>query len=398
MKLGIEVFLADKKRLKALKGKRVGLVCHPASVDQDLRHSFDLLHKKVGLSAAFGPQHGAKGDKQDNMMETDDVVDPATGIPVFSLYGKVRRPSPKMMASFDVLLFDLQDLGCRIYTFATTLLFVMEECAKAGKKVIVLDRPNPAGREVEGFRLEPGWESFVGAAPMPMRHGLTMGELALYYKANGELELDLEIVKMQGYSLSAKPGFGWPKDLAWVNPSPNAPTLNMARAYSGTVLIEGTHLSEGRGTTRALELVGAANLDFTAVHALMKKKAPNWLRGAHLRECFFEPTFHKFQGQLCSGLMIHTDTPRYRPEKFKPFRLVALMLKCIRELHPGYDLYRDFAYEYVLDELAFNVINGGPKLKDWIEDPRSTPAELDRALRADEKSWVNETRKFRLYQ
>lgn len=398
MKLGIEVFLADKKRLKALKGKRLGLVCHPASVDHDLRHSFDVLHAKLGLSAAFGPQHGVKGDKQDNMVETDDVVDPATGVPVFSLYGKVRRPTAKMIDSFDVLLFDLQDLGCRIYTFATTLLYVMEECAKAGKKVIVLDRPNPAGREVEGFRLESGWESFVGAAPMPMRHGLTMGELALYYKASSKLDLDLEIVKMQGYSISAKPGYGWPPDLAWVNPSPNAPTLNMARAYSGTVLIEGTNLSEGRGTTRALELVGAADVDFAAVHAAMKKKASKWLQGAQLREFFFEPTFHKFKGQLCSGLMIHTDTPRYQPAKFKPFRLVALMLKCIRELHPGYDIYRDFAYEYVLDKLAFNVINGGPKLKDWIEDPAATPAQLDRALKADEQSWIKETRKFRLYK
>jgi uncharacterized protein YbbC (DUF1343 family) len=398
MKLGIEVFLADKKRLKALKGKRLGLVCHPASVDHALRHSFDILHEKVGLTAAFGPQHGAKGDKQDNMVETDDVVDPATGVPVFSLYGKVRRPSPKMMAAFDVLLFDLQDLGCRIYTFATTLLYVMEECAKTGKKVIVLDRPNPAGREVEGYRLEPGWESFVGAAPMPMRHGLTMGELALYYKAHFKLDLDLEIVKMQGYSMSGKPGYGWPADLAWVNPSPNAPTLNMARAYSGTVLIEGTNLSEGRGTTRALEVIGAADVDFAAVHALMKKKAPKWLQGTLLRECFFEPTFHKFKGQLCSGIMIHTDTPVYHPAKFKPFRLVALLLKCIRELHPNYDIYRDFAYEYVLDKLAFNVINGGPKLKDWIENPKATPADLDKALKADEQSWIKETRKHRLYK
>ncbi|MGZ3669371.1 MAG: exo-beta-N-acetylmuramidase NamZ domain-containing protein, partial [Bdellovibrionota bacterium] len=182
MKLGIEVFLADKKRLKALKGKRVALVCHPASVDHSMRHSFDLLHAKVGLSAAFGPQHGAKGDKQYNMVESDDVIDPDTGVPIFSLYGKVRRPTREMMETFDVLVYDLQDLGCRIYTFATTLLYVMEECAKAGKKLIVLDRPNPAGREIEGFRLEKGWESFVGASTMPMRHGLTMGELALYYK------------------------------------------------------------------------------------------------------------------------------------------------------------------------------------------------------------------------
>ena len=265
MKLGLEVFLDDKKRAKQLKGKRLALVCHPASVDHRARHSFDLLHARFGLKAAFGPQHGVKGDKQYNMIESDDVIDPATGIPIFSLYGKVRRPTKEMMETFDVLLYDLQDLGCRIYTFATTLLYVMEECARHGKKFILLDRPNPAGREIEGFRLEPGWESFVGATTMPMRHGLTMGELALYYKQKFALDLDLEVVKMQGYSPSKKPGYGWPDDLLWVNPSPNAPTLNMARAYSGTVLIEGTHLSEGRGTTRALEMVGAPDIDFREV-------------------------------------------------------------------------------------------------------------------------------------
>ncbi len=398
MKLGLEVFLQDKKRLKSLKGKRVALVCHPASVDHELRHSFDLLHAKIGLACAFGPQHGAKGDKQDNMVETDDVTDPATGVPIFSLYGKVRRPTKEMMDHFDVVLFDLQDLGCRIYTFVTTLLYVMEECAKYGKKCIVLDRPNPAGREVEGFRLEKGWESFVGAGPMPMRHGLTVGELALYFKDHFGLDVELGVVKMQGYAPSRKPGFGWPPDLAWVNPSPNAPTLNMARAYSGTVLIEGTNLSEGRGTTRALELVGAADIDFRRVHELMREKAPRWCDGALLRDCYFEPTFHKFQGKLCSGIQMPTDTPLYRPAKFKPFRLVALMLKCVRELHPHYDIYRDFAYEYVVNKLAFNVINGGPKLKDWIEDPKATPADLDRALKADERSWVQETKKFRLYR
>jgi len=398
MKLGIEVFLADKKRLKALKGKRVALVCHPASVDHQMRHSFDLLHAKVGLSAAFGPQHGAKGDKQYNMVESEDVTDPDTGVPIFSLYGKVRRPTREMMDTFDVLLYDLQDLGCRIYTFATTLLYVMEECAKTGKKLIVLDRPNPAGREIEGFRLEKGWESFVGASTMPMRHGLTMGELALYYKQEFELAIDLEIVKMQGYGIGKKPGYGWPEDLSWVNPSPNAPSLNMARAYPGTVMIEGTNLSEGRGTTRSLEVVGAAEIDFRAIHALMKKKAPQWLKGALLRECYFEPTFYKYQGKLCSGLQIHTDNVDYKHAQFKPYRLVALMLKCIRELHPSYDLYRDFAYEYVFDKLAFHVINGGPKLKDWIDDPSSTPAQLDRALKADEKSWARETRKFLLYK
>jgi len=172
----------------------------------------------------------------------------------------------------------------------------------------------------------------------------------------------------------------------------------MARAYPGTVLIEGTNLSEGRGTTRALELFGAADIDFSRVLELMKKKAPQWLRGTLLRECYFEPTFHKFHGKLCSGLQMHTDFPGYQPRQFKPFRLVTLMLKCVRELYPSYPIYRDFAYEYVLDKLAFDVINGGPRLKNWIEDPASTPAQLEKALRADEQSWFRETRRFHLYK
>jgi uncharacterized protein YbbC (DUF1343 family) len=397
MKLGIEVLLKNKKLLKTLKKQKVALVCHPASVDHNLNHSFDLLHKHIGLASAFGPQHGVKGEKQYNMIESDDEIHRAAKIPVYSLYGKVRRPSQEMIQSFDVVLFDLQDLGCRIYTFITTLLYMMDECARYGKKVIVLDRPNPAGREIEGFRLEHGWESFVGAAPIPMRHGLTVGELALYFKEHFNLKLDLQIVKMQGYKPLAKPGYGWPQDLAWVNPSPNAPTPNMARAYCGTVMIEGTTLSEGRGTTRALELVGAADIDFGKVLTLMKKKAPQWLKGCLIRECYFEPTFYKFQGQLCHGFQIHTDYPGYNPKLFKPYRLVSLMLKCVRELYPSYPIYREFAYEYVDDKLAFDVIHGGPRMREWIENSAQTPAQLDKVLKADESSWAKESKKYHLY-
>lgn len=397
MKLGLEVLLEDRKLVKLLKGKKVGLVCHPASVDHKLKHSFDLLHAKIGLSCAFGPQHGAKGDKQDNMVETDDVVDPSTGVPIFSLYGKVRRPTPEMMEHFDHLLFDLQDLGCRIYTFATTLLYLMEECARHKKTMWILDRPNPIGRNVEGFRLEPGWESFVGAALMPMRHGLTVGELALYYKDHYSLDLDLKVIKMRGYRIDARPGHGWPNDLAWVNPSPNAPNLNMARAYPGTVLLEGTTLSEGRGTTRSLEVLGDPGIDFKEVKEWVEKKAPHWTQGALLRECFFEPTFHKHQGKLCHGIQVHTDFPGYNAKKFKPFRLMVGYFKAIRILHPNFELYRDFAYEYVFDKLAFDVINGGPKLRKWIDDPQATPKDLDKALEVDEKSWIKESRKHWLY-
>lgn len=398
MKLGLEVLLAQPKMLKALKGKKIGLVCHPASVDENLHHSLDLLSKKLNITCAFGPQHGVRGDKQDNMIESPDFVDPVLKIPIFSLYGEVRRPENHMMNHFDVLLFDLQDLGCRIYTFITTLLYVMEESARFGKKVIVLDRPNPAGRPIEGFRMLPGWESFVGAAPIPMRHGLTVGELALYFKDFYKMDLDLEIVKMKSYAPEKASGFGWDMKRAWINPSPNAANLNMARAYGGTVLLEGTTLSEGRGTTRALEVVGASDIDFQEVLLRMKKKAPQWLKGVVLRECFFEPTFHKFVKELCHGFQFHTDTAKYNHQQFKPFRIITLMLKVIREMHPNYPIYRDFAYEYVKDRLAFDVINGGPALREWIENPKSTPQMLDKDLAVDEKSWAKERKKYLLYK
>lgn len=397
MKLGIEVFLQNQKLINSLKKQRVALVCHPASVNENLEHSLDILSKKLKVTCAFGPQHGVRGDKQDNMIESDDFVDPVLKIPIFSLYGEVRRPTPEMMEHFDVLIFDLQDLGCRIYTFITTLLYVMEECARFGKKVIIFDRPNPAGRPVEGFRMLKGWESFVGAAPIPMRHGLTVGELGLYFKDHYQLNVDLQVVKMQSYKPNHKNGHGWDMKRAWVNPSPNAATLNMARVYPGTVLIEGTTLSEGRGTTRALEVIGASDIDYSEVLKRMKKLAPAWHKGVILRECFFEPTFHKHVGKLCHGFQFHTDTESYNHEQFKPFRLTALMMKVILQMHPRYQLFRDFKYEYAFGKVAFDVINGGTALREWIESKTSTVKQLDAALKKDEQSWTKERKKYLLY-
>lgn len=395
---GLEVLLKDKKILKELKGKRVSLVCHPASVDQDLNHSIDLLVKKVNLVSAFGPQHGVKGEKQDNMVESANEIHPVYKIPIFSLYGEHRRPTKEMMDTFDVVLFDLQDLGCRIYTFVTTLLYVMEECARYGKKIIILDRPNPIGREIEGFSLIKGQESFVGAGPFPMRHGLTVGELALYYKDHYQMLVDLHVLKMKGYGISKKPNFGWPEGVTWINPSPNAPNLNMARVYPGSVILEGTTLSEGRGTTRSLEVVGASDIDFGLILARMKKMAPRWFKGVVVRECFFEPTFHKHQGKTCHGLHFHTDHKKYSPKDFKPFRLFALVFKAIRLEYPKYLLYRDFAYEYVTDRLAFDVINGGPALKNWIEDSGASVQDLEKMLSRDEKAWAKIAKKYYLYK
>ncbi len=396
---GIDRLLADPDLRKPLEGRRVALLAHPASVTRDLTHSLDALAACDGirLSAAFGPQHGLKGDKQDNMMETPDEEDPRLGIRVFSLYGEVRRPTGQMMSTFDTILIDLQDLGCRIYTFVTTLLYVLEAAAEHGKAVWVLDRPNPAGRPVEGTLLQPGWESFVGAGPMVMRHGLTLGEMGHWFIRHFELDLDYRVIEMQGWRPDAAPGFGWPEDRLWINPSPNAANLNMARAYAGTVMLEGTTLSEGRGTTRPLEQFGAPDIDALAVMREMERLAPQWLAGCRLREIWFEPTFHKHAGKLCNGVHIHAEGGFYDHEAFRPWRLQALAFKAIRNLYPDYQLWRDFPYEYVFDKPAIDVINGGPRLSEWVDDPNALPGDYDQVAALDESMWKNEIRQLRLY-
>ena len=398
---GIDRLIADPALRQPLRGKRLALLAHPASVTADLSHSLDALAALPDLkfTAAFGPQHGLKGDKQDNMVESGDFLDPLHGIPVFSLYGEVRRPTAAMMDSFDVLLVDLQDLGCRIYTFITTLRYVLEAAAAHGKSVWVLDRPNPAGRPVEGFTLRAGWESFVGAGPLPMRHGLTLGELGHWFIHHLQLNVDYTVIEMQGWQPDAAPGYGWPLgERSWINPSPNAPNLWMARAYAGTVMLEGTTLSEGRGTTRPLEfLFGAPDLDARAVLREMRAFAPAWLAGCALRECWFEPTFHKFQGQLCHAVQIHTEGPAYDHAAFRPWRLQALAFKAIRRLYPDYPLWRDFGYEYEFDRLAIDLINGSPLLREWVDDPDSTAAVLEQAVAADEAAWLAQRAPFLIY-
>jgi uncharacterized protein YbbC (DUF1343 family) len=399
MKFGIDRLLSEPELLKELHGRRVGLVAHPASVTHDLTHSLDaLIGAGVRVTSAFGPQHGLKGDKQDNMVETADEVDPAYGIPVFSLYGEVRRPSGQMMSTADVFVFDLQDLGCRIYTFVTTLLYLLQEAAKSGKSVWVLDRPNPAGRPVEGTLLVSGQESFVGAAPMPMRHGLTMGEMGHWFIRHFKLDVDYRVIDMHHWLPEAGPGYGWPEDRVWINPSPNAANLNMARAYAGTVMLEGTNLSEARGTTRPLEvLFGAPDLDASEVLAEMRRVAPHWMQGCAIRPCFFEPTFHKHARQLNSGLMIHAERGFYDHDAFRPWRLQALAFKAIRRLRSDYDLWRDFAYEYEFDRLAIDVINGGPALREWVDDDGADPTDLNAQASADEARWRDEIADLLLY-
>lgn len=388
MNFGIDQLLADPALRAPLEGKRVALLAHPASVTRDLTHSLDaLIAAGINITAAFGPQHGLRGDKQDNMIESPDFTDPIHHIPVFSLYGEVRRPTGQSLGTFDTVLIDLQDVGCRIYTFVTTLRYMLEAAASHGKSVWVLDRPNPAGRPIEGTSLRPGWESFVGAGPMPMRHGMTLGELGHWFIATGKLDVDYRVVEVEAHDPHASPGYGWPTSRVWINPSPNAPNLNMVRAYAGTVMLEGTTLSEGRGTTRPLELFGAPDIDAHAVMAEMARIAPQWLAGCTLREIWFEPTFHKHVGALCHGVHIHAEGEAYRHDVFQPWRLQALAFKAIRSCYPDYRLWRDFPYEYELDKLAIDVIDGGPGLRTWVDDPAATPSDLDAAARADEVEW-----------
>ncbi len=399
MKFGIERLLSDPQLRKALVGKRVALLAHPASVTRDLTHSIDAIRAigDIKLTAAFGPQHGLKGDKQDNMMESEDYIDPLYNIPVFSLYGEVRKPTAAMMDTFDVILIDLQDLGCRIYTFITTLLYIMEAASGSGKEVWVLDRPNPAGRPVEGLTLREGWESFVGAGPIPMRHGLTLGELGLWFKAHFDLDVNYKVITMEGYAPDAAPGFGWPTDRIWINPSPNAPNINMTRAYAGTVMLEGATLSEGRGTTRPLELFGAPDIDARAVISEMQRLAPQWLKGCILRDCWFEPTFHKHVHHLCSGVMIHAEGDAYDHQSFQPWRLQSLAFKAIRNLHPDYDMWRDFPYEYAFGKLPIDVINGSSLLREWVDDSGSEPGDLDTVTIIDENAWDEDRKPYLLY-
>ena len=400
MKFGIDRLLDEPALRAPLEGRRVALLAHPASVTQDLTHSLDALAACGGitLSAAFGPQHGLRGDKQDNMVESPDYDDPVHGIPVFSLYGEVRRP-------------DRPDDGHvrhparRSAGSGLPHLHLHHHAALrargggAARQIGVGARsPQSRRRPVEGLTLRPGWESFVGAGALPMRHGLTLGELGSWFIDTLGLDVDYRVIEMEGWQPDEGPGFGWPLgERAWINPSPNAPNLWMARAYAGTVMLEGTTLSEGRGTTRPLELFGAPDLDARRVIAEMHAVAPQWLHGCMLRDCWFEPTFHLHVGALCNGVQIHTEGPAYDHAAFKPWRIQALAFKAIRRLWPDYDLWRDFAYEYEHDKLAIDLINGSPLLRSWVDDSEAAPGDLDALAAADEQAWAEERRRFLVY-
>ena len=400
MRTGIDVLLQRHDLQQALHNRRLALLGHPASVTGDCRHSLDALMDCPGIQfvSAFGPQHGMRGDKQDNMIESDDYIDPHRGIPVFSLYGDIRYPSDAMLNSFDVLLVDLQDIGTRIYTYVTTLTYMLEACAKHGKSVWILDRPNPIGRPIEGTILEDGWESFIGISALIMRHGLTFAELAHWYVDLKDVDLDLHIIPMEGYDPETAPGFGWPLfERSWINPSPNASSLNMARCFPGTVLFEGTTLSEGRGTTTSLEVIGAPDIDFNAILVDMQNLQPQWLEGCFLRPCYFEPTFQKHAGTLCAGLQIHTDHAAYKHEHFHPYRIAALMLKSIRLKYPDYEIWHRLPYEYETKKLAIDLLSGGNFLREWVDDANAEPGDLEARLQQDEEAWSDIREPYLLY-
>lgn len=406
--------------VRALDGRRVAMLAHPAAVDADLTPSIEratqwlaLAAPTARLSALFGPQHGLRGEKQDNMVESEDYRDPATGLPAYSLYGTSRRLTDRMKADFDVLLVDLQDVGVRVYTFLTTLGYILEDLHDdPSREVWVLDRPNPTGRLVEGLALETGHESFVGVAPIPMQHGMTLGEFARWYRAFRRLTTALTVIPMTGYD-PADPYRAWPAERVWIPPSPNMPTLGTARAYPGTVMIEGTTLSEGRGTTRPLSVLGHPEVDWDAildrVRAVTSGATPpggtvdsanppeDATAGCYPRRLTFQPTFHKHAGVPVPGLDLITEGRFWNPHQFRPYRLVAAILRAIRELHPAVELWTRPPYEYEFDRTPIDVITGGTRFRQWVEDPQRPWSEIATAIATDERRWYEESRPWWLY-
>ncbi len=370
--------LVERLWPKDLKGARIGLVVHPASMDHRLEHAVAVCgrSKKFKLAALFGPQHGILGQTQDNMIEWEGFRDPVTGLPVYSLYGKTRKPRPEMLADVDVLVIDLQDVGSRYYTFIWTLELCMQACHEAGKTVVVLDRPNPIGGASEGPVLKPEFASFVGLRPLPVRHGMTIGEVGLYLCAEFYPGLDYRVVAMKGWKRTS--WFDW-TGLPWVMPSPNMPTLDTALVYPGMCLLEGTNLSEGRGTTRPFEIFGAPFINAeTLVGTLNEFKLP----GVVFRPLSFQPTFQKFAGTLCGGAQIHV-TDR---EKFRPFKTGVAILKAIHNTYPRDFAWKQPPYEYEEVKMPIDILAGTDRLRKDIEAWK----ELDEM----EKWWKEETKAF----
>jgi uncharacterized protein YbbC (DUF1343 family) len=387
VKLGLEKILEEK--LYLLKNKRIGLICNQASVNHRFEHAADLFfeNEEIDLKALFGPQHGIRGDVQDNMIETSHTVDKKTGLPVYSLYSETREPTVEMLADLDAVVFDLQDVGCRVYTFIYTMANAMRACAKYSKKFIVLDRPNPInGRDVEGNNLERGHESFVGLFPIPMRHGLTVGELARLFNGEYGIGCELEVVEMDGWQRDL---FYDETDGPWVIPSPNMPTVDTAVVFPGTVLFEGTKVSEGRGTTRPFEFIGAPYFDGQEYGAALAELD---LPGVIFRPTNFLPTFQKHKGVGCSGVFIHV-TDR---DAFEPFLTGVALVKTAYELYKSHFEWKDPPYEYEFERNPFDVINGTKRIREFIEN--GEPLEnIKLSWQKDVESFIETRSKYLLY-
>jgi uncharacterized protein YbbC (DUF1343 family) len=384
---GLEVFLESK--IDIVAGARVGLIAHPASIDSRFAHAADLLarHPAINLTTLFGPQHGYRGETQDNMIEWESFRDRRTGLIAYSLYGQTRKPAAEMLSEVDVLLFDLQDVGARVYTFVSTMALAMQACREAGKRFVVLDRPNPiTGMYCEGNLLEPGFASFVGMYPIPMRHAMTVGELASMFNAEFAIGCDLEIVRMKGWNRGLwfdQTGF------PWVPPSPNIPTLETAMVYPGSVMTEGTNISEGRGTTRPFEIIGAPFIDPDQLAAELRREQ---LPGVVFRPMYFQPAFNKFAGRLCGGIQLHvTDRSVIRP-----VITGVAVIAAIRRLYSEFE-WKEPPYEYVSDRLPFDVITGTSRLRESIE-AGWTIQQIEESWREEVESFERQRASYLLYE
>ncbi|MFH1728411.1 MAG: DUF1343 domain-containing protein [Pseudomonadota bacterium] len=387
VKTGLDIFFEDK--INNYKSAKVGLVVNPTSVNSKFEHAINLFHnsKALELTTLFGPQHGIRGETQDNMVEWEGFDDLATGLPVYSLYGKHRKPTKEMLKDCDVVVFDIQDIGAKFYTFIYTMSYVMQACAEFGKKFMVLDRPNPISADiVEGSLTYEDFTSFVGLHPILIRHGMTVGELAHHFNNEFHINCDLDVIKMQGYDRKM-----WFDEtfLPWIIPSPNMPTLETATVYPGMCLIEGTNISEGRGTTRPFEFVGAPFIEPGKLLSLLNSfKLP----GVFFRPVFFQPTFQKWYGKLCGGLQIHvTDRNSY-----KSVLTAVAIIKAIYELYPKQFKWKEPPYEYEYKKLPFDILAGSDKLRFMIEKG-SDLKEIEEAWEVDKTNFIKIRQDYLIY-
>lgn len=392
---GAEILLQDSHWIKKLKNKRVAYLGHSASVDNRGHLILSQLykHKEIQLTSVFAAQHGFKSTKQANMHTSEN--DTWEDLKLYSLYSnQTRRLTSQMTDSFDVLLFDLQDVGCRIYTYLTTLFYIIEDCAKTNKTLIILDRPNPLARYVEGSLLQDNFHSFVGLAPIPMSHGLTLGELAFWYKDFKKLQTDIQLVKMKNYNLDSF----WSCHRPWILPSPNMTSVTCATCYPGTVLLEGTCISEARGTTKPLEMFGHPQADTKKIIKFMKDQTPSFLEACFLRDVEFEPAYDKHKNTTCMGFQIHLEKSWASQGSFKPYRLMSLFLRAFKQIHPSITWKTKAPYEYEFKKDPIDIISGSSELQTWINASSSSTKQWDDYLINEEQTWIKQRKDFLIYK